>query len=403
MKFVIFDDEYSKNFYPLTETRAIADLRVGVFKLRQRIAAYLDIEKADLIVDPALEMIYRERHPEIKINELEKGDTIFVNSRLQINPKIADQIKKMKRGTAYFSMGICWAARFQPVAQNVAIGSFHKKNQSLQKEEKLVKFWDYLWDLITVNGEYIEKDFVDFFDDKENNFTADIGVSILNPYNLWLGRNCVIKPGVVLDATKGPIIIDENVTIMPNAVIFGPVYIGKNSVIKASAKIYEGTTIGKTCKIGGEVEETIIQGFSNKQHDGFLGHSYLGEWINLGADTNNSDLKNNYKTVKSYFFPKNELIDTKQQFVGTMIGDHSKTAINSTINTGTVIGVGCNLFGSDLIQKHISAFSWGKGKYELSRFLETAELVKSRRNLGLSRAEKELYSNLHHSVLTKLD
>jgi len=209
-------------------------------------------------------------------------------------------------------------------------------------------------------------------------------------------------PGVIIDATNGPVISDENVKIMANSVIIGPVYIGKNSTIKIGAKIYEGTSIGPVCKIGGEVEGTIFQAYTNKQHGGFLGHSYLGEWVNIGAGTNNSDLKNNYKNVTIYFHTEGKKIDSGSQFIGTFIGDHTKTGINSTINTGSVIGVGCNLFGRELITDFIPSFSWGDAsnlsEYVEDKFLETAEIVKKRRKLKLTANEKELYRNIHKLV-----
>ena len=191
---------------------------------------------------------------------------------------------------------------------------------------------------------------------------------------------------------------------MANAVIIGPAYIGKNSTVKVGAKIYEGTSIGPVCKVGGEIEESIILGYSNKQHDGSLGHSYLGEWVNLGADTNNSDLKNNYGNVKVFFYPKESQVDSQTQFMGMIVGDHSKTGINTTINTGTVVGVGCNIFGKGLVNKFVQDFSWGEANdfsiYKIDKFVETAERVKARRKLLLSSNEKELYNKIFKKEFT---
>ena len=229
-----------------------------------------------------------------------------------------------------------------------------------------------------------------------------MGTTILNPYNIWIGKDAKIKPGVIIDASDGPVILDENALIMPNAVLVGPVYLGKNSMIKVGAKIYKGTSIGPVCKVGGEVEETIFQAYSNKQHDGFLGHSYIGEWVNIGAGTTNSDLKNNYRNVEVYFYPSGKKVDSESKFVGTFIGDHTKTGINSTINTGTVVGVGCNLFGRELIKDFIPSFRWGEGseltEYQEDKFLETVKIVKQRRNLKLTKNEKELYTNIRKMV-----
>jgi UDP-N-acetylglucosamine diphosphorylase/glucosamine-1-phosphate N-acetyltransferase len=186
------------------------------------------------------------------------------------------------------------------------------------------------------------------------------------------------------------------VEIFPNAVIEGPAYIGESSKIKSAATIYENVSIGKVCKIGGEVEGSIIMPYSNKQHAGFLGHAYLGSWINLGADTNNSDLKNNYSTVK--VFINGEMIDSGSQFMGLIMGDHSKSAINTMFNTGTVVGFSCNIFGAGFPDKFVSSFTWGgtdKSKiYDVDKSIETAKKVMSRRNIIMSKDEEELFHKI---------
>jgi UDP-N-acetylglucosamine diphosphorylase/glucosamine-1-phosphate N-acetyltransferase len=403
MRYVIFDDNKWENFFPLTLTRSTGDLRVGILKLRQRICAYLEIEQADLIVSHTLQEIYMERHPNWHINTLSEEDTIFINSRLKINNDLVEAIKQLKEGSCLVYEQEVLAAHFKPAAGELISDQLNDLFKNLNVVEwKEAATWNYTWELITENSKYIELDFKDFFYDKDNYFETEIGITVLNPYNIWFGEGCSIMPGVVIDATEGPVVVDEGAKIMANAVIIGPVYIGKNSTIKVGSKIYEGTSIGPVCKVGGEVEESIFQAYSNKQHDGFLGHSYLGEWINIGADTNNSDLRNDYGQVPLYFYPKKKKVDTGCQYVGVVFGDHSKTGINCTINTGTVIGVGCNVVGSDMIMNHVRSFHWGFMKtlieHELDKFIETATAVKNRRKLGLSEAEKELYSKIHKSV-----
>ena len=201
----------------------------------------------------------------------------------------------MPKNTAWLIRNNIVAARFGKRKGEFFYQDLWDKMLKLNMKEPEAELWQYSWDLIQQNSEYIERDFQDFFYEKDNFFETETGITVLNPYNIWIGEDAEIKPGAIIDATNGPVIIAEGAKIMHNAVILGPVYIGKKSTIKVAAKIYEGTTIGPLCKIGGEVEETIFQGYSNKQHDGFLGHSYVAEWVNIGADTNNSDLKNNYK------------------------------------------------------------------------------------------------------------
>ncbi|MBI4810593.1 MAG: transferase, partial [Ignavibacteriales bacterium] len=216
-----------------------------------------------------------------------------------------------------------------------------------------------------------------------------------------IGKGSKIKPGAVLDAEKGPIIIGINVTIMPNAVIEGPVFIGDNSIIKIGAKIYHGTSIGKWCKVGGEVEASIIQSYSNKQHDGFLGHSYLGSWINIGADTNTSDLKNNYGTVRVYVNGK--MIDSGLQFVGLTMGDHSKSGINTMFDTGTVVGISSNIYGSGFPSKFIPSFAWGGEKqftaYDLEKSIDTMKKVMARRNVNLTASYEKLVRKIFKDTM----
>ena len=227
------------------------------------------------------------------------------------------------------------------------------------------------------------------------------GVNFVNKKNIFIGKDVDIKPGVVLDASTGPIYIEKNVTIFPNAVIQGPFYIGESSKIKSCATIYPNVSIGKVCKVGGEVEDTIIHPFSNKQHSGFLGHSYLGSWINLGADTNNSDLQNNYGSIKVQVNGRH--IDSGKQFVGLMMGDHSKTAINTMFNTGTVVGFSSNVFGAGFPPKYIPSFGWGGSdsmkEYKLVKAIETAKAVFARRDKNFEKDDEEMFETIFN--LTK--
>ena len=398
MNLIIFDDNKRENFFPLTLTRSTADLRVGILKLRQRITAYFSVEDPALVISSDFEYLYKERHPNKKVNEVSTGENLFVNSRIKIDEKFVKECNEMEPGS-------CFTINGAVVAAKIHCEETEKKTSEtlgfskLTNVEKSYETWNYLWDFTDKNAEMIQQDFEDFFYEKDNYFETEPGVHILNPYNVWIGEGAQMDPGVVIDARDGAVVIDEGAKIMANSVIIGPAYIGKKSTIKVGAKIYEGTSIGPVCKVGGEVEETILQAYSNKQHDGFLGHSYLGEWVNLGADTNNSDLKNNYKNVSLYFYPEKAKKNSGSQFVGTFIGDHSKTGINSTINTGTVIGCACNLFGRDLITDYVPSFSWGTGaetsEYKPQKFFETAEVVKKRRKLNFTETEEKLFEKIH--------
>ncbi len=403
MKYILFDDNSWSNFFPITLTRSTGDLRVGILKLRQRISAYFGLKETNIIISSFLEKIYSERHKKWQVNIITAEDTIFINSRLKVDENITRKIKKLSPNSCLVYENTILAARQIPKAGKTSSEDIHDLFKKLKKIDVEKKYtWEYLWEFIKENAEYIKRDFMDFFYEKDNFFKTEPGVTVINPYNVWIGEKADIMPGVIIDATNGPVVLDKNVKIMANSVIIGPVYIGKNSIIKTGAKIYEGTSVGPVCKIGGEVEGTIFQAYTNKQHDGFLGHSYLGEWVNIGAGTNNSDLKNNYKNVAVYFYPEGNKIDSVSQFIGTFIGDHTKTGINSTINTGSVIGVGCNLFGRELVTDFIPSFRWGDASnlsvYIEDKFMETAKIVKRRRKLKLTANEKELYRNIRKIV-----
>jgi len=404
MKYVIFDDYNKEQFLPMTYLRVTGDLRAGVLKLRQRIEYLLEIEETSYIMEDYLSDLYRERHPDWSINNVAKGEHIFVNSRAKLNLDNVKQILSLPINSKLINGNDLIAVHLSCDAQDIDYQKLEQLAEECQAiETKSIPCWNYLWELMHENGELITFDFENIFYEEDNYIETEPGVTLLNPYNIWIGEGVEMKTGVVIDASHGPVVIDENAVIMHNSVLIGPIYIGKKTTIKVGAKIYPNTSIGPVCKIGGEVEDTIILGYTNKQHDGFLGHSYIGEWVNIGADTNNSDLKNTYKNIAVYNYKFREKIDTKSTFVGCFIGDHSKIGINCSINTGTMIGLGANLYGSPLIQDFIPDFSWGQAgnlnKYQIDKFLETTTIVKSRRNKTITNVEIKILTGIHRRGL----
>jgi UDP-N-acetylglucosamine diphosphorylase / glucose-1-phosphate thymidylyltransferase / UDP-N-acetylgalactosamine diphosphorylase / glucosamine-1-phosphate N-acetyltransferase / galactosamine-1-phosphate N-acetyltransferase len=260
----------------------------------------------------------------------------------------------------------------------------------------------YLWDAIFLNSKAIRDDARFYKFDESSKYFTDPNSYFVNPGDISIGGNVKISPSVVIDAQEGPVIIGNNVKIMPQATIIGPCFIGDNSVVKIGAKIYEDTSIGEVCKVGGEIESTIIHAYSNKQHDGFLGHSYIGEWVNLGADTNNSDLKNTYGDIS--VFIRDKEINTGSMFMGLLCGDHSKSAINTAFNTGTVAGI-CGIFVHEgFLARNIPSYAWTGRKnspiYKIDKAIEVAKKVMSRRNKQLLPEEIELmkleYERVHN-------
>ena len=349
MDMIIFEDDDKQKLLPLVYMRGVKDLRCGIFTLEEKIT------KA--------------------FSRIKLPFSLLINAKVLPDEKLISTIKKCK-GECIFADGDTIVA---VVLNKVKLASLQNyrlssiKALGLQITDIEANMVTYPWDLVHKNADQISYDFENFFKTKSKK-------------NIFIGKNVVIKPGVVLDADEGPIVIDDGAKILANSVIMGPAYIGKGTTIKAIAKIYGGTSIGPVCKVGGEVEGSIFQAYSNKQHDGFLGHSYVCEWVNLGADTNNSDLKNNYSNVKVYNDGK--MIDSGHMFVGLTIADHSKSGINTMFNTGTVVEVCCNVFGAGFPPKHIPSFSWGGAeglvKYDIEKAIETARAVMKRRKVEMT-------------------
>jgi UDP-N-acetylglucosamine diphosphorylase/glucosamine-1-phosphate N-acetyltransferase len=253
---------------------------------------------------------------------------------------------------------------------------------------------DYPWQLVHATPAEISRQFANATPRRAGDVSS--GAHLLNADAIHIGNGSRVMPGVVLDAEGGPIYIGDNVTIRPNAVVSGPCYIGDRCTIQVGANIREGTSLGMGSKIGGEVEGTIVHGYSNKQHDGFLGHSYVGEWVNLGADTVTSDLKNTYGTVRVAINGRE--IDSGEMFVGAIIGDHTKTGINVALPTGCVIGFAANVMVSDYSPKFVPSFSWltdrGAMQNDPQQALAVARKVVARRNRELSDAESALFLSI---------
>jgi len=357
---VIFEDELSQGltFKPLTYTHSVAELRSGAFSLIERIHFALDPQELIVETVPHLEAVVKERYPYIKVNTQPTG-----NSVRRINARSSATLSEIADGTTDATFTSLWDI-------------VHKNSQMIEG--------DIAW---------LSKHGAQFSPYNQKKFS---GVFTLNADNIFTGEGASIAPSVMLDASQGSILIGSNVNIQPHSTIIGPVIIGHTSLVKVGAKIFGGTTIGPVSKVGGEIENSIIQGYSNKQHDGYLGHSFIGEWCNLGAGTNTSDLRNDYGNVGVKIENKN--IDTGSMFVGLMMGDHSKSAIGTQFNTGTAVGVHCNVFGAGFPPKWIQNFSWGSAdkmiRHALEKALNVAEIVKGRRKESLTQSERLLYEKL---------
>lgn len=396
----IFEDEYYEHLLPLVFLRPVYDLRCGIMTLREKINYYFSNFKFVLHTRKSLHNAVQERNPKLDVNFYQKENILFVNGRLLIDKQITKEIKKLDLNSSLVGDGNIIAANISAEQIEYLFSSDSDFIQfdkiELKSKEVTAKLISYPWNLVNENGSQIINDYS--LSVKENNKTKKFSsVEYSNKRNIFIENGVKIDPFVHLDATDGPIYISKDVHIMSHVLIQGPAFIGKGSVVKAHSSLYHDTSIGEVCKVGGEIEATIIHSYTNKQHDGFLGHSYIGSWVNLGASTNNSDLKNNYSSVSVLIKGKN--VDTKSQFVGLIMGDHSKTAINTMFNTGTIVGVSSNIFGSGFPPRYIPSFSWGGSdfirNYDIEKCLEVARVVLGRRKIQLTQAEEELLRDVY--------
>lgn len=400
MQVCVFEDKGYANLLPLTYTRPAYLLRLGIKDLLAKILDYIPEHVETVLhcrsdLKPLLKTLYK--YP---VNELKNTETIFINGRVAAEESLVKNLRINSNRNFLISYNdVPLIARLDAKAMKTFklpslpdIKTF--RTLKLPETNLNIPIINYFWDILLRNGNDINIDSRKTGLLGKHNSDASLA-QLVNANNIFIGKDVIIKPGVVLDASNGAIFIDNNAEILPNAVIIGPAYIGYKTIIKAGAKIYGNTSIGPVCKIGGEVEDSVIQGYTNKQHEGFLGHSYLGAWVNLGAGTENSDLKNNYQQVSLQISAEN-IVDSQLQFAGCCIGDHTKTGIKTMLNTGTVLGCFCNVYGPGYQPKYLPSFTWNDNQnppeeYHLEKALQTSRTVFLRRNLVLTKELETLY------------
>lgn len=380
MNYILFEDNFSPFLSPFTDMHATFEIRCGQFINLDRILTLLDpMDKITFIVRSDIEELIDEKFENICVNPdvIEAG--IWLNGATIWDEK---RLKVVENGKTYANEDILYAFTEEGT---IDFKNYKELILSKSKVTSQIEFphISFLWDAISESHDQIQEDFIKKFPTRFGNIHHS--VIMVNEENIHCDENSTINAGVILDASNGPIIIEKDVKIDIGALLQGPIVIGKNSVVNPGSKLRGNVILGPMCKVGGEIEDTIIHGYSNKQHDGFLGHSYVGEWVNLGANTNNSDLKNTYGKIK-FQFPNIE-VNTGEMFIGTMIGDFVRTGISTMFNTGSYIGTGANVFGGDFQNKFIPSFKWGKNEtVQWKPFIETCNRMKKRRNRNLSNA-----------------
>lgn len=381
MNIVLHDYNQHLLFAPLTLTRPVGKLRMGMWTNDERWQYYFP----EATISFSTEGYLVEKFP-IQRSE----DTLWVNAAVVPTEKLVQQINVLRAGEALFNEGTFFVYRGNAFQLDTA--------SKIQINEGIVL--SHRWDLYLKNAEVIKADFEAYTKGKRSEKLSLSNRLIGDSSQLFIEKGARIE-GAILNVEHGPIYIGKEAEIMEGVLVRGSLAMAEHSVLKMGAKIYGGTSIGNACKVGGEVSNSIFQAYSNKGHDGFIGNALIGAWCNLGADTNCSNLKNNYGNVKTYDYSEEELVPTNQQFMGVTMGDFSKTAINTMLNTATVIGVAVNVFTAEFPAKFVPSFVWGgdshAARYDLTKLFEDANQMMVRRGKELTIEEKAILKYLYRT------
>ena len=379
INYILYDDATIRaQLLPLTFTRPVSEIRCGVWTLTEKWAHYLGVGLS-FLTEPYLQIKYPLKAT---------NDNVFLNGAICANVALAEAVKKLAVGEVLVANQTVIAYRSPYEVVNPA------------NELKVVPFTEpctvieHLWDIYLQNGAQIRADFEQITRNAASQPITDPHTHCYAPEQIFVEAGATIQ-GAILNAQNGPIYVGKNATISEGSVVMGPFALGEGATVNWGSKMRMNTTVGPFCKVGGEVSNSVLFAHSNKAHDGFLGNSVLGEWCNLGANTNNSNLKNDYTNVKLFDYATGTLTDTNQLFCGLFVGDFTKSGIGTLFNTGTVVGVNVNVFGAGFQPKHIPSFGWGGAaegftEYRLEKALEVAKQTVSRRSEVFGEVETEI-------------
>jgi len=383
MNLVLFDTPTQhSNLLPLTFTRPIADLRIGILTIREKWEKYLAVNISYSLTEAYLQTKFEpySAHTE----------ALFVNGALLPDAEIAAAVSQLKNGTCLVAGGVPVA--FCTHAGSAAYESVEELALSLQPVayNGAVQWLRHTFDIFKMNGSALKADFALLTKGRTSQPLSATNTVIGSAEQIFLEEGAKAEASI-FNTTEGPIYIGKDAEVMEGCTVRGPFALCEHAALKMACKVYGPTTLGPHCKCGGELNNVVMQAFSNKAHDGFLGNSVIGEWCNLGADTNNSNLKNNYGNVDVFSYAQGTSVDTGMLFCGLVMGDHSKAGINTMFNTGTVVGVSANVFGSDFPPKFIPSFTWGGSRwlrtFTFDKAIEVAEKMMERRGLKPSDAD----------------
>lgn len=385
MNYILYDGSVRNNLLPLTFTRPVADIRIGILTIREKWEKYLGTTTTTVT----------EEYLSEKFPMVEMAENVMINASFCPNEVLVEMIQFLQPN--------------QAIVQNDEIIAFYTTDEQeevvfddydlLEIEEDCLQV-EHTWDIFQKNDQAIRDDFELLTQDRKSQPIPST-VNVLGAENIFIEEGAVLN-FCTLNATTGPIYIGKDAEIMEGSVIRGPFALCDHAQVKLATKIYGATTVGPHSRVGGEINNSVLFAYSNKGHDGFLGNAILGEWCNIGADSNNSNLKNNYESVKLWNYESERFENTGLQFCGLMMGDHSKCGINTMFNTGTVVGVAANIFGAGFPRNYIPNFTWGGAQgtqaYLPVKAFETAKIVMSRRNIDFTDLDEDILTHIFNET-----
>ena len=381
MNYILFDSDVRNALLPFTYSRPLADIRIGILTIREKWEKFLGFTTTSIT-----EEYLEDKYPMV---ELDKN--ILINASFLPTKNLVKQVSNLTNNQAIFKGEQVIAFFTCDTQEHVDFDSY----EQLEFKEDVLQIKN-TWDIFSLNDKAIQADF-DLLTEGRTSQPIPSRVHAIHEENIFIEQGAMISYSS-LNASKGPIYIGKDSEIMEGSLVRGPFALGENSILKMGTKVYGATTVGPFCKVGGEINNSVLFGYSSKGHEGFLGNSVLGEWCNIGADSNTSNLKNNYAEVKLWNYQEERFTNTGLQFCGLMMGDHSKCGINTMFNTGTVIGVSANVFGSGFPRNFVSSFSWGGAAgfttYQIKKVFEVAKVVMERRGIELTETDKKILLNV---------
>lgn len=384
--YTLFDGSAHLSLQPLTLTKPVAELRVGIFRIKEKWSKHLNTPVKVRTKDYLTE----------KFRGNNNAGGIGINAAVLPTEDLCEVILEMQEKQILTYKGKLIAINPMP-ASSENLDSYLKDFTQVEYDLP-VSILQHPWDIFRLNDEQLRADFKFVKKERVKSKYSGVANTFIKEEDIFIEEGAKVM-GAILNATDGPIFIAKDAEVMEGSLVRGPLALCENATLKLGTKVYGATTIGPYCKVGGEVNNVVFQAYSNKGHDGFLGNAVVGEWCNMGADTNCSNLKNNYGNVKVYSYAEKKSVDTGLQFCGVIMGDHSKSGINTMFNTGTVVGVSANIFGGDFPPKHIPSFSWGGAngfeKFELSKAIDVAKRMMERRGIEFSKDDEKIFEEIN--------